>query len=592
MNPRFFQLLFAVMALVAAALPVHVDARADEPADAPADALVLDAAQGTIDAWPALRVLADPTHELGLADMLRRRDAFEAPTVPRNNFGMRTEALWLRLPLVVRGAGRRWVLELDYPPLNRIDAWLLEDGRVVKQVAMGNTLAAAARPIRGRSHAADLEFAGAGRYELYLRVVSTSTLVVPVRLHEPDQYVRQESLRMLVQGVGYGLALMLLASSLIHAFALRDLLFLYYAAMLVGVTTFFVSFSGVGHAFLWSAQVGLLARISPWSTLLALSAACLFVVEALQMRRLRPRLAHVLDGLAALGVLAILLSLAGWLDYRATQIAPTVLGPVLLLLAVHESLRQARAGNRSARYLLFGWAAYTVGALSMSGQLRGWLPVDFWTQHLFQFSSMLEMLAWMQVLALRVEDIRRDAERSLVEHQALHSLAHTDALTGLPNRRGLDLALDAALPRAGGEAPLALYLLDLDGFKAVNDSLGHDGGDALLVQVGRRLRALLRASDIVARLGGDEFVVVSPGVAGEAAAFAVGRKMLDAFKEPFVVAGQPCRVGLTIGFALAPHDGTQAADLLRRADAAMYAGKQGGRHCIRRGGASIGLAGT
>jgi GGDEF domain-containing protein len=69
---------------------------------------------------------------------------------------------------------------------------------------------------------------------------------------------------------------------------------------------------------------------------------------------------------------------------------------------------------------------------------------------------MLEMLAWMQVLALRVEGVRRDAERSLAERQALHSLAHTDALTGLPNRRGLGLALDAALPRAGADAALAL----------------------------------------------------------------------------------------------------------------------------------------
>ena len=138
---------------------------------------------------------------------------------------------------------------------------------------------------------------------------------------------------------------------------------------------------------------------------------------------------------------------------------------------------------------------------------------------------------------------------------------------------------------------MAVFLLDLDGFKLVNDRLGHDAGDALLVQVGQRLRAQVRQADLVARLGGDEFVVMAPGIPGEAEALVLGRKLLNAFRQSFNVEGQDCRVGLTIGFALAPQDGLQADDLLKRADAAMYAGKQAGRHTVRRSGASVGLAG-
>jgi diguanylate cyclase (GGDEF)-like protein len=92
-------------------------------------------------------------------------------------------------------------------------------------------------------------------------------------------------------------------------------------------------------------------------------------------------------------------------------------------------------------------------------------------------------------------------------------------------------------------------------------------------------------------LGGDEFVIMTAGITGEDEALVLGRKLLAAFDLPFDVAGQSCRVGLTIGFALAPHDGRDAEGLLKRADAAMYAGKQAGRHTVRRGGASIGLAG-
>ena len=87
----------------------------------------------------------------------------------------------------------------------------------------------------------------------------------------------------------------------------------------------------------------------------------------------------------------------------------------------------------------------------------------------------------------------------------------------------------------------------------------------------------------VARLGDDGFVTTAPGIAGEAEALVLGRKLLEAFSQPFAVVGQTCRAGLTIGFALAPHDGLQADDLLKRADAAMDAGQQAGRHTVRRG---------
>lgn len=120
----------------------------------------------------------------------------------------------------------------------------------------------------------------------------------------------------------------------------------------------------------------------------------------------------------------------------------------------------------------------------------------------------------------------------------------------------------------------------------MNDNLGHGAGDELLGLVSQRLRQQLRHHDVIARLGGDEFVIVASSLRGEAEALMLGRKLLDAFEHPFVVAVQSCRVGLTIGFALAPQDGHDVADLLKRADTAMYAGKQAGRHTLRRWAAS------
>ena len=196
---------------------------------------------------------------------------------------------------------------------------------------------------------------------------------------------------------------------------------------------------------------------------------------------------------------------------------------------------------------------------------------------------------WMRVLAVRIEDMRTAAQRATLERDTLRSMAHTDALTGLPNRRGLTEVLDRVLPVSVPERMTAVYLVDLDGFKPINDRLGHDAGDAVLVAVARRLEGLVRHSDTVARLGGDEFVIVATRLPGDVEAQALGRKLLAGFQQPFQVAGQECRVGLTVGYALAPLDGSDALGLLKRADAAMYAGKQAGRNCLQRGGASAGL---
>src|SRR5574343_1781428 len=115
-------------------------------------------------------------------------------------------------------------------------------------------------------------------------------------------------------------------------------------------------------------------------------------------------------------------------------------------------------------------------------------------------------------------------------------------------------------------------------------------GDLAQQLVARRLQDSLRSSDLVARLGGDEFVVLADGLESDAAAQRIGEKLLDAVLRPIVVRGEPCRVGVTVGFALVPLDAHDASSVLKRADAAMYGGKQDGKSCVRRGAVSLGLA--
>ena len=150
--------------------------------------------------------------------------------------------------------------------------------------------------------------------------------------------------------------------------------------------------------------------------------------------------------------------------------------------------------------------------------------------------------------------------------------ARTDELTGLPNRRAFLDAAQQELDTATARHPAALLLLDLDGFKEVNDSLGHHAGDGLLRQVGPRLRGALRTSDTLARLGGDEFAVLLPHAALDEAQERAER-LRELLLQPFTVEGIRLHVGVSIGVATAPVPAATVAELLRCADVAMYAAK-------------------
>jgi len=166
------------------------------------------------------------------------------------------------------------------------------------------------------------------------------------------------------------------------------------------------------------------------------------------------------------------------------------------------------------------------------------------------------------------------SERKQAEER-IHTLAYYDALTGLPNRTLLHRLVDQALSetqRSGKHG--ALLFIDLNRFKPINDTLGHEVGDRLLAQVGERLRVTLRGEDVMARLGGDEFVAALFDISKREHAGLVAQKLIDALDEVFLVDGYELRLGASIGISVYPQDGLSTETLLRYADVAMYRAKQ------------------
>jgi diguanylate cyclase (GGDEF)-like protein len=186
--------------------------------------------------------------------------------------------------------------------------------------------------------------------------------------------------------------------------------------------------------------------------------------------------------------------------------------------------------------------------------------------------------------------LRRLVKRTIEENR---SLALYDALTGLPNRRRYQERLEKAISRAAAAGELvANCFIDLDGFKRINDTLGHRAGDQLLMQVARRILGVVRPSDWVSRpsldentddapvsrLGGDEFTLVLTGMNVDQDAGRVARRILEALAKPFVIDGQEIQVSASIGIAIYPNDGVDVDSLLRNADVAMYSAKDNGRN--------------
>ena len=161
-------------------------------------------------------------------------------------------------------------------------------------------------------------------------------------------------------------------------------------------------------------------------------------------------------------------------------------------------------------------------------------------------------------------------------------LAHHDTLTSLPNRILFYDRLNQAITRGRREKELsAVLFLDLDGFKLINDTFGHDVGDVLLREAAKRIVGCVRESDTVARMGGDEFTVILSNVRTPDNIKHVANKIVEAIARPFVLNGKECSVSVSIGISLHPDNGETAAQLVKIADAAMYLAKHSGKNCYR-----------
>ena len=553
--------------------------------------VLLDDRATSVDLWPAVTLLSDPGKSLRLDTVLASSGAFTRPTTSHATLGLRTDAVWLRIPLAVGESGQGdWVLDIDYAVLNRIDVYLLADRRVVQQALLGNLQRPSDGGRTARTPATMLRLQPSTAYELVLRVENIGAMILPITLSRPGAYHARALNEQMLQGLLAGAGLCLLLYSLVQWAGTREPLFSKYALLISGSLLFSVLQFGIGAQYLWGDNHWMELHMGGLSALIAASGSFLFIEQVLAGPRRSRHFSRVMKGGAAVLLLTAVAYALGVIDVRVVTAMVGTVGMLPPLMGIPGAVQRLRAGDRIGAYLLSAWVVYFITTAIAIGLILGRLPVGFWTQHAFQFGATFDMIMFLQVLGLRTQAVHAAARQADQERDAMHSLAHSDPLTGVLNRRALYAALARALAACSPSSLLAVFFLDLDGFKQVNDEFGHDTGDELLVAIAQRLHAKLRNDDMVARLGGDEFVVVAQGLHNDAEAAELGAVLLASFQAPFDLKHRRCQVGVTVGYALAPLDAVDVDSMVKRADAAMYAGKQSGKNCVRRGGASPGMS--
>ena len=589
-----------------------------------------------------VEVLEDPAGLMRLEDVLQPDAArrFVRNDTAALNFGYTASAYWLRFDLRPDpDHAVPLLLELRFPSIDAVEFYRplhAADGSLRHALSLAGDLRQwQEREIKHRAHVFRLDAPRAGVDTFYMRVASAGVLTVPLFLWQESDFIETDRHVQLVFGAFYGLVAAMFLYNLLLYFFLRDPLYLLYVLYVGAFGMFLFVFDGYAFQYLWPRSVWWANHSIATTLALALAFGSLFARAFLNMRHNSPRAAALVLAIALTSLALAACDATGWLiDYRTALRLISALAPVAVVATLFVSVQELLRGYRPARYFMLAWSVLLV--FVALGALRNFalVPTNFLTIYGMHIGLVLDVLLLSFALGSRINLMKRHTELAQAEalanqqallettrrheseleqriadrtrelnlaNERLHQealereallaqlreneermrfMAQHDPLTGLPNRLSMHERFQLALELAKrSRKTLAVMMVDLNGFKAVNDARGHAAGDAVLVAVTARLRTSVRGSDTVARYGGDEFVVLASDVERRDDAVLIAEKIADMIGLPIPLPGGPASVSASIGIALYPEDGQSTAALLAAADRAMYKAKSGAAEC-------------
>ena len=506
--------------------------------------------------------------------------------------------IWLRLALQSDAQQTRvWRLELNYASLDEVRLYDVAAG-TVREARSGDTVPYRERAIGHRNPVFEISLQPGEQRTLYLRVDSRGSMTLSGALMSLRDFEQHSQNGYLAHAIYFGVLIALGLYNLLLFLALRERPFLNYVLFMCAFTLSVLSLNGLGAQYLWSEGAPWSNRILPVSLVAAALLSVVFARSFLDTRQWLPRWDKGLLMLSIAIGAAVLASVLLPLQRALQLMSLTVLIATLTLLVTSFVCIGYRVPG--ARLFALAWLMLLTGAVLLALRNFALIPSNFLTLYAMQIGSGLEMILLSFALAARFNELKRQREAALQlneqilakrvtertqaleqANQRLSELALQDPLTGLANRTALQQHLEQALARSQRRHELlAVMLIDLDGFKPINDRHGHGFGDQVLTEIAQRLRQYIRDGDLPARLGGDEFVVVCENVQSADHAQYLARRLLEGLDTPMHLEDRSVRVGASIGIALSQGD-DDATRLIRSADAAMYRAKAEGRNRVQ-----------
>ncbi|MCB1746689.1 MAG: GGDEF domain-containing protein [Gammaproteobacteria bacterium] len=547
-------------------------------------------------------LLIDGSAQLAPREVLDSR-AFGRADRDRINAGFTDAQVWARFTLHWSPArSASLALVLPKPLIDDVEFLAVADGEIVKDVLTGDSRPFASRPFGYRAFAFELVPRPGQTVTYLLRLRSQSSgLEVPLVLLETSQFRHLLSRENFWLG-GYFGAMSLLAIAVVCLFLrLRQAVFLHYALYIASFTLMLAALSGYGMMLLWPAAGAAQQFLPTGLVTLAMTTGMLFIDCTLGLARWPRRrlLMAVLLTVAAVG--SVVQVTGGSIGVRIVIAVAVLFCPLLIA----QCLASMRAGDRFAGYFLAGWLCYIAGALATAFDALGLVSHSLFTSYGLYFGALAEFVFFTVIMSERMalanraketqiertnaelaelnqnlESIVRHRTRELEErNRELADLAIRDSLTGLYNHSASIELLDQILHQSQRyDFPVTVVMVDIDHFKRVNDTYGHQVGDALLERMAHTLLESLRDSDIVGRYGGEEFLIAMPH-ADAAAAREFGERLLARARAIGVprAAGEHLTISLGISVYHPYGQRLGAAEIIRRADEALYRSKRDGR---------------